>query len=98
VLSTDPYVSAAIAVLFGIGDGILVVLSDSYVMYAWKADLRPRVSAASQSARNLGKVVAPLLMSAIVAATSLGVGFLVLAGLALVLGLAFTRLRELDPR
>ena len=96
VLSSDPYVSAAIAVLFGVGDGILVVLSDSYVMYAWKADLRPRVSAASQSARNLGKVVAPLLMSAIVAVSSLDAGFLALAGLAALLGLAFTRLHGLD--
>jgi MFS family permease len=96
VLSDSPYVSAAIAILFGIGDGILVVLSDSYVLYAWPADERPRVSAASQSARNLGKVVAPLLMSVIVAATSLAVGFLALAGLAVVLGLAFTRLRGLD--
>jgi ACDE family multidrug resistance protein len=96
VLSSDPYVSAAIAVLFGIGDGILVVLSDSYVLYAWSADERPRVSAASQSARNLGKVVAPLVMSVIVAASSLDAGFLVLAVLALLLGLAFTRLHSLD--
>lgn len=96
VLSIDPYVSAAIAVLFGIGDGILVVLSDSYVLYAWSADERPRVSAASQSARNLGKVVAPLVMSVIVAASSLDAGFLVLAVLALLLGLAFTRLHSLD--
>jgi MFS family permease len=96
VASNDPYVSAVFAVLFGVGDGILVVSTDSYVLSAWPADDRPRVSAASQSARNLGKVVAPLLMSAIVAATSLAVGFLVLAGLAVVLGLAFTRRRALD--
>lgn len=98
VASNDPYESAVFAVLFGVGDGILVVLADSYVLSAWSADDRPRVSAASQSARNLGKVVAPLLMSAIVAVTSLAVGLLVLAGLAVALALAFARLRALDER
>jgi MFS family permease len=96
VLSNDPYLAAAFAVVFGVGDGILVVSTDSYVLAGWSAGDRPLVSAASQSARNLGKVVAPLLMTAIVAATSLAVGFLALAGLAVVLGIAFTRLRALD--
>jgi MFS family permease len=97
-LTDDPYLACAIAVAFGIGDGVLVVLSDGYVLRVWPAEQRPRVSAASQAARNLGKVAAPLVMSAIAAVASITAGFGVLAVTALLFGAASLRLRALDDR
>lgn len=95
-VTDDPYAACLIALVFGAGDGALVVLSDSYVLRAWTPADRPRVSAASQAARNLGKVVAPLAMSLAAALASIAAGFAVLAGAALLLAVSAVRLRALD--
>jgi MFS family permease len=98
LLTDDPYVSVAIGVCFGLGDGILVVLSDAYVMRTWPTELRARVGAASQASRNLGKVAAPLVMSAIAALWSLEAGFVTMACVAALLVPWFARLRRFDER
>jgi MFS family permease len=98
VLTDDPYLSAAIGLCFGLGDGILVVLSDAYVMRTWPAELRPRVGAASQASRNLGKVAAPLVMSVIAAIWSIEAGFVAMACVAALLVPWFARLRRFDER
>nr|WP_281381769.1 MFS transporter [Conexibacter arvalis] len=97
-LAGDLPAACAVAVAFGVGDGVLAVMQDAYVTRTWPEGARAQPAAASQSARNLGKAAAPLAVAALLTTTSLTVAFCVLAGAAALLACALRSLRALDRR
>ncbi len=76
----------AVGAIYGIGDGVLSVLLDTYALYTSRSHVRAGMVSVSQMARNLGKLSSPILMTAIVAVSSLEIGFVVmgLIGVAIV--------------
>jgi ACDE family multidrug resistance protein len=81
----DWRVAVITALAFGTADGFLVVLSDAYVTRLWSPTARPGAAAVSQTARNVGKLAAPIVMTAFLALGSIPIAFalltLVTAGL-----------------
>lgn len=71
----------ALLVVLGAVLGTLMPLSPA-VLVGWHPDLRGSVTAADSVAKGLGSTVSPVVLGAVAAATSLGGGFLVLAGVA----------------
>ncbi|WP_380174737.1 MFS transporter [Kineococcus sp. DHX-1] len=71
----------ALLVVLGAVLGTLMPLSPA-VLVGWHPDLRGSVTAAESVAKGLGSTVSPVVLGAVAAATSLGGGFLVLAGVA----------------
>lgn len=94
---TDWRLAAVTAVVFGFGDGVLIVLQDVYVTRLWSASVRPGAASFSQTARNLGKVASPVVMTGFILLTSVPMGFALMAVLAAALVPAFAWLRTLDP-
>jgi len=84
------------AVVFGFGDGVLTVLQDAYVTRLWPAAVRPGAASVSQTARNVGKLASPLLMTGFLAVASLPVAFALMAAVAAVMVPGFAGLRRLD--
>jgi MFS family permease len=76
----------AVGAIYGIGDGVLSVLLDTYALHTSRSHVRAGMVSVSQMARNIGKLSSPILMTAIVAVSSLKTGFIVmgLIGLAIV--------------
>lgn len=92
----DWRLALATAIVFGAADGILIVMQDAYVTRLWDAGVRPGAAAVSQTARNVGKLAAPLVMTAFLAVGSIPLAFGLLA---LVVGSTvpvFARLRMVD--
>jgi MFS transporter, ACDE family, multidrug resistance protein len=67
-----------VGAIYGIGDGILSVLLDTYALHTSRSHVRAGMVSVSQMARNLGKLSSPVVMTAIVAISSLEVGFVVM--------------------
>ena len=97
-LSGSVLVAVPIALLFGIGDGILAVLQDGYLVKTWAPEDQAIASSLSQTARNVGKVAAPAAMTTLLAVMSFGPALVAMAAVALVLAGAFGSLRRLDLR
>lgn len=96
VVLEDLPAALALGVVFGIGDGILAVMQDAYLTRAWREEHRAAVAAVGQTARNSGKLAAPLVMTVLVAAGSVEAAFLAVAAAALGLAAAFAALGHLD--
>ncbi|MEZ0164240.1 MFS transporter [Kineococcus sp. LSe6-4] len=79
----DGAVALLLVLLVGLGVvlGMLMPLSPA-VLVGWHPDLRGSVTAADSVAKGLGSTLSPVVLGAVAAATSLGGGFLVLAGVA----------------
>lgn len=92
----DWRIALALALVFGTSDGILIVMQDAYVTRLWASGVRPGAAAVSQTARNVGKLVAPLVMTAYLALTSIPVAFALLALTAGALVPAFLMLAKVD--
>jgi predicted MFS family arabinose efflux permease len=75
----DWRVALVTALGFGMADGFLVVLSDAYVTRLWSPGARPGAAAVSQTARNVGKLAAPIVMTAFLALGSIPLAFALLA-------------------
>lgn len=89
-------VMLALAVAFGIGDGIIAVMQDLYLASAWVREQHAAIASISQTARNLGKLVAPVVMTIGILAVSLAGAFALLGVVALVMIPVFASLRHLD--
>jgi MFS family permease len=84
------------AAVYGVGDGVLSVLQDTYVIHVAQAHVAAGIVSVSQTARNFGKFVAPLAMTVLVAITSLEVAFFTMAFVGTALVPLFLPLRTLD--
>lgn len=81
----------------GVGDGIIAVLQDTYAIHTSQSHVRAGMVSVSQTARNLGKFVGPLAMTAIVAVSSVEVAFVVMAVAGLTMAPLMLPLRAMDP-
>lgn len=84
------------AAIYGVGDGVLAVLSDIYASQTVRSHLRAGMVSVSQTARNLGKLSSPVAVAACVAVSSLQVAFLVMALVGVALAPMMVPLRRLD--
>jgi ACDE family multidrug resistance protein len=94
----DWRVALATAVLFGLGDGVLIVLQDLYVTRLWEPAVRPGAASFSQTARNLGKLASPLAMTAFIVVASVPAAFALMAAIAAAMVPLFAWLRTIDPQ
>jgi MFS transporter, ACDE family, multidrug resistance protein len=83
-------------VLYGAGDGVLSVLQDTYAIQTARQHVRAGMISVSQTARNLGKLIGPLAMTAVVAVSSVATAFVVMAFAAVLFLPFFLPLRGLD--
>ena len=95
-LAPDWEVALAIAVLFGIGDGVLVVVQNSLVIEIAPDRIRAGVVAVSGMTRNAGKLAAPLAMGALILVMSVPASFAVVGAVTLAAVPALRPLRRLD--
>ena len=86
------------AIVFGFGDGVLAVLSDVYAVRLWQREVRVQVLAVSQTFRNLGKLMAPVMMSLLVLVVDAQTAFLIAAALTLPFVAGLVPLRAVDQR
>lgn len=85
-----------VGVFLGVGDGVLSVLQDTYAIHTAQAHVAAGMVSVSQTARNLGKLLAPLLMTAIVSVSSVDLAFVVVGALGVMLLPLFVPLRNMD--
>ena len=95
-LAPDWRWALVVAVAYGIGDGQIAVLQDTYAIHTARAHVRAGMVSISQTARNFGKFVGPLAMTAAVAVSSVRIGFLVIAALGLLMAPVMLQLRPMD--
>jgi MFS transporter, ACDE family, multidrug resistance protein len=81
---------------YGIGDGALSVLLDTYAIHTAQSHVRAGMVSVSQAARNLGKLSAPLAMTAIIAVSSVEVAFVVMAAIGAAVTTLLLPLRAMD--
>jgi predicted MFS family arabinose efflux permease len=86
------YVSLAVGLLYGAGDGAVSVIQDTVVAQSVAPEVRNGAMAFSGAVKNSGKLAAPLVMSALVATISLSASFVVMAFVALA-GAAYAAVR-----
>jgi MFS family permease len=89
-------VALVVAVVFGIGDGILVVVQNSLVTQIAPDRIRAGVVAVSGMTRNAGKLAAPLAMGALILVVSVPASFAVVGAATLAAVPALRSLRRLD--
>jgi MFS family permease len=83
--------------VYGLGDGVLMILQNALVTEGAPGDVRAGLVAVNGTARNTGKLVAPLSMAALIALVSPALAFaLIGAGAWLVLP-ALRSVAQLDP-
>jgi hypothetical protein len=83
-------------ILFGAGDGIWGVLGDSNVARLWQGDMRRAMAAVVQTFRNAGKLLGPLMITALLVFGSLPVAFVIVGAVACALVIGLAPLRALD--
>jgi ACDE family multidrug resistance protein len=74
-VAPDWRIALAVAVVFGVGDGLLSVLQNSLVTEAAPAAVRAGVVSVSGMTRNAGKLAGPLLMAAAILVVSVPASF-----------------------
>jgi ACDE family multidrug resistance protein len=89
-------VALAVAVAFGIGDGILVVVQNTLVTEIAPERIRAGVVAVSGMTRNAGKLAAPLAMGALILVVSVPVSFALVGAATVAAVPALRPLRRLD--
>jgi ACDE family multidrug resistance protein len=94
----DWRVALATALVFGFGDGVLIVLQDVYVTRLWDGAVRPGAASFSQTARNLGKLASPLAMTAFIVLASVPAAFALMAAIAAAMVPVFAWLRTIDAQ
>lgn len=85
-----------VGLMFGVADGIFVVLQDAYTIHTAQSHVRAGVVSVSQTIRNLGKLAGPLAMSLIAAVSSIKAAFIVVAILGMVTLPLLLPLRRMD--
>ena len=96
VLVPDWRWALAVAAMYGIGDGVVGVLSDTYAIHISQPQLRAGMVSINQTARNLGKLSSPIAMTAITAVFSLEVAFVVMAFVGAAIAPMMLALRRMD--
>ncbi|MER7407242.1 MFS transporter [Streptomyces sp. NPDC000070] len=96
-LVDQPWLIVVAPVLFGIGQGIAFPALTVLVGEAAPAELRGQATSLSGTANFAGQFVSPLLLGPVIGATSITTGFLMAAGLSLVVLLALSGMRD-TPR
>lgn len=94
----DWRLALATALVFGAADGVLIVMQDAYVTRLWASGVRPGAAAVSQTARNVGKLAAPLVMTAFLAIGSIPLAFALLALVAGAMVPVFLLLAKVDAQ
>jgi MFS transporter, ACDE family, multidrug resistance protein len=89
-------VALVVAVVFGVGDGILVVVQNALVTQIAPDRIRAGVVAVSGMTRNAGKLAAPLAMGALILVVSVPASFAVVGAATLAVVPALRSLRRLD--
>ena len=89
-------VALAVAVVFGLADGTLMVVQNALVTEAAPPNVRAGVVAVSGMTRNAGKLVAPLGMGALILAVPVTVAFAFVAAATLAILPVLAQVRELD--
>lgn len=85
-----------VAAIYGVGDGALSVLLDTYAIHTAQSHVRAGMVSVSQMARNVGKLVAPLAMTAIIAVSSVEVAFIFMGAVGLLVAPLILPLRTMD--
>jgi MFS family permease len=85
-----------VAAFYGLGDGALSVLLDTYAIHTAHPNVRAGMVSVSQMARNLGKLLSPLAMTAVIAVLSVRDAFLVMAGFGLCIAPLILPVRTID--
>jgi predicted MFS family arabinose efflux permease len=94
----DWRLALAAAVVFGIGDGFLMVLQNAFVTEGAPADVRAGVVAVSGTTRNAGKLLAPLAVGGLLVIAPLPAAFVVVALTTWAVVPAMRSLARLDSR
>ncbi|MGH9139223.1 MAG: MFS transporter [Acidimicrobiales bacterium] len=89
-------VAIVVGLAFGAGDGMVSVIQDAFVAQAADPSVRSAVVAVSATAKNVGKIAAPLVMGALVAVIPIEQAFIVMAAVALGGSLLYSTRRSLD--
>jgi MFS transporter, ACDE family, multidrug resistance protein len=85
-----------VGVVYGIGDGVLAVLLDTYAIHTAQAHVRAGMVSISQTARNLGKLASPVVMTALVAVSSIHVAFGIMGAFGVAITPLLVPLRTMD--
>jgi MFS family permease len=91
------HVALAVAIAFGLGDGVLTVVQNALVTEAAPAGVRAGLVGVSGMTRNGGKLAAPLAMGALILALPVPVAFALLGCLTVALVPVLRPVRRLDP-
>jgi MFS transporter, ACDE family, multidrug resistance protein len=90
------WIALAACIVFGIGDGIWAVLGDSYVAQLWQGEARRAMAAVIQTFRNAGKLLGPLMITALLVVGALPVALAIVGAAACIAVLGLIPLRSLD--
>ena len=94
----DIWVLLAVGVIYGLGDGVLGTLVNSFLAAATDPEHRASLVAANGAIKNLGKLLAPILLGLSALVAPLSTGFAVVAGILVASAPAAGPLRTYDPR
>lgn len=90
-------VALVVALVYGLGDGVLMILQNALVTEGAPGDVRAGLIAVNGTARNAGKLVAPLAMAALVVFVSPALAFAVMGVGAWLALPALRSVAQLDP-
>ncbi|MCC6224623.1 MAG: MFS transporter [Thermoleophilia bacterium] len=90
-------IALAVGVVYGLGDGVLMILQNALVVEGAPAGVRAGLIAVNGTARNAGKLLAPLAMAAIVALASPAFAFAAVGVSAWLALPALRPIRRFDP-
>jgi hypothetical protein len=90
-------VALAVAIAFGLGDGVLTVVQNALVTEAAPDGVRAGLVGVSGMTRNGGKLMAPLLMAALILVLPVPVAFALIGGATLATLPLLRPIRRLDP-
>jgi MFS family permease len=85
-----------VGAIYGIGDGALSVLLDTYAIHTARSHVRAGMVSVSQAARNLGKLTSPLAMTVLIAVSSVDVAFKIIGLVGVLLAPLTLPLRAMD--
>ena len=94
----DVWILMPVAVVYGLGDGVMGTLLNSYLAAATDPEHRASLVAANGAIKNVGKLLAPVLLGMLVLVAPLSAGFAMVAGILVLSAPAAGPLRAYDSR
>jgi MFS transporter, ACDE family, multidrug resistance protein len=95
-VSSSWLVALMVALVFGLGDGVVGVLQNGYATQSVSEEVRGGIVSINGMGRNLGKFLAPVAMGGLAAVASLPFSFGVMAAVACALAPGMLPLRHMD--